>query len=567
MPLPVPLHAVLGGRYRLDAVLGRGGFGAVYQATQLDIGRSVAIKVLHAHESTPEALVRFEREARATGSLGHPHIVQVTDFQSNPVPFLVMELLPGKSLAEVLQVETRLAVPRAVRLMVQALAALAATHRIGVVHRDIKPANLMLVPTATGEENLKVLDFGVAKELAAGGTYATASGQVLGTLGYMAPEQALGTGVGPRTDVYSVATVLYRALSGDRPYGEARGADLVRLLVTNVPFAPLGRRAPHVPAALCQLVDRALATDPLLRPPSAEAFAAELAQSIGMPVPPWAQGAAPSQPRLAPMPPSSAPQLSMRPPAQLPLPPTQSQTLAAPTPARNGGLNPAILVGGAVLGTLLVVGLAAAGYVLYARHASQPAPVSSTSARPGPSAPDPAPSAAAAVASSDSALSPSLPADASTAPRAMPATSAAPARSAKAAPSASASSSAQPASSSAQPSGMSRSCLCRDTTGNAMCLFSKGLGCTCFSGGQFVCSAAIPGSGCIAVSARDQVPGGACGGRSKTGAPLQGSWICNACNPNIDIYGPGVHGAPCKGFHRNSGAPTPGKFDCKFSEN
>lgn len=308
--LPVPLGTVLGGRYRLDAVLGRGGFGAVYRATQLDLGRPVALKVLHAQAVLGDALMRFEREARATSSLGHPHIVQVTDFQAAPTPFLVMELLPGRSLAETLQLEGRLEAHRAVRVGLQMLSALAATHRVGIVHRDIKPANVMLVPSATGEDMVKVLDFGVAKDLnAPTGNVHTQSGQLLGTVGYMAPEQAMGHGVGPRTDVYSVGVVLYRALCGARPYGEATGADLVRLLLTGVPFAPLHSRAPALPPQLCTLIDRALATDPQQRPPSAEAFAAELAVCMGMPVPPWASGV--MAPPMFSMPPSRMPPSSI----------------------------------------------------------------------------------------------------------------------------------------------------------------------------------------------------------------------------------------------------------------
>jgi len=278
---------VLGDKYRLDGLLGAGGFGAVYQATQLDLGRQVAVKVLHGEGVSADTLSRFQREARATGSLGHPHIVQVTDFQRGPPAFLVMEYLRGLSLAQAMRGTPRFEPTRAIRIALQVLYALDATHRIGIVHRDIKPANLLLVETATDEDFVKVLDFGIAKDLSGSATLDTESGAVLGTLGYMAPEQALGLSVDERADIYALGGVLYRMLAGVTPTQAENVGELMRILAHGN-IVPLEQRAPGLSPVLCAAVTRALAHDPEARFRNAGAFAHELAAAVGLRAPAWA---------------------------------------------------------------------------------------------------------------------------------------------------------------------------------------------------------------------------------------------------------------------------------------
>ena len=192
---------LLGGRYRVVRRIGSGGMGAVYEAVQEGLGRRVALKVVHPHLATQaDLLERFRREAQAAAALGHPNIVQITDFSAEgETAFLVMEYLEGESLGEVLRRETTISEARIAFIARQVLAALGAAHRAGIVHRDVKPDNVFLTSIAGVGDVGKMLDFGVAKlvEPQAGGPL-TAVGEVLGTTSYMAPEQALGVPVDAR---------------------------------------------------------------------------------------------------------------------------------------------------------------------------------------------------------------------------------------------------------------------------------------------------------------------------------------------------------------------------------
>ncbi len=292
--LPVPVQTLLGDRYRLEKVLSSGGFGTVYEAVQVDLGRRVAVKVLReAARLAPDALARFEREAKATGSLGHTHIVQVTDFSAGPPPFLVMELLSGAPLATALADAERLPVGRALRIALQVLSALGAAHALGIVHRDIKPANLFLVSTATGEDLVKVLDFGIAKATLADDGARTESGVVLGTVRYMAPEQAIGAPVDARADLYAVGAVLYRMLSGANVVEARSVAELLHELARGP--IPLEQRMPELPGAIADVVMRALTPDPAGRFESAAAMALALSKAGDVSAPAWAERAAPNE--------------------------------------------------------------------------------------------------------------------------------------------------------------------------------------------------------------------------------------------------------------------------------
>ena len=268
---------LLGGRYRVGQMLGTGGMGAVYEGVQEDLARAVALKVLHPHLAGDEELRgRFRREARVVARLGHPNVVQISDFQVNDgePPFLVMELLHGESLRALLQRMTILPPERVAYIAVQALSALEAAHRANIVHRDVKPDNIFLERTSVQTDIVKVLDFGVAKLLGdeATGTKLTRQGLVVGTLSYMSPEQALGDPVDGRADLYSLAAVMYLALSGKKPFDGTTTAALLDAILNQRP-TPLVELRPEIGEGLSRIVERALAKRPSDRFASADEMA------------------------------------------------------------------------------------------------------------------------------------------------------------------------------------------------------------------------------------------------------------------------------------------------------
>jgi len=222
------------GRYRLDAILGRGGMGVVFAATHSKTGASVAIKLLHAHHVHRDAIVRrFVREARAAAQLEHPHVVRVLDVDDEREEgvYIVLERLRGHTLGEELGRERKLAAERAVRLLLPIADALDAAHAAGIVHRDLKPSNVFLA--RDGEVAVpKLLDFGVAKLLDSAEESDTMTGEALGTPAYMAPEQVRGdVDVGAGADVWAFGVVLHECLAGERPFGGAtRNATLAAVL-------------------------------------------------------------------------------------------------------------------------------------------------------------------------------------------------------------------------------------------------------------------------------------------------------------------------------------------------
>ncbi len=219
------LPALIGGRYRPVRLLGRGGMGSVYEAEHAHTGERVALKVIAAVLAGPEAIERFRREARAFSAIKSPHVARVIDAgtaaELDDAPFFAMELLAGEDLAARLAREGAQAPDDVAAWLAQAAKALARAHELGIVHRDLKPANLFLADV-DGERVIKVLDFGVAKMSDASAQ--TASGAILGTPRYMAPEQARGEGatVTPAADVWSLAMIAFVLLAG-RPYFQADG--------------------------------------------------------------------------------------------------------------------------------------------------------------------------------------------------------------------------------------------------------------------------------------------------------------------------------------------------------
>ncbi|MBS1153484.1 MAG: serine/threonine protein kinase, partial [Myxococcaceae bacterium] len=248
-------------RYRLDAVLGRGGMGEVYRATDLRSGTVVAVKVMRANDEDVErAASRFIREARQTAALSHPNIVRALDFgRVGGILYLVIEHLEGESLGRVLKRETRLSPERAVHIGVQLCAALEAVHVAGIVHRDVKPANAMRVPTRADPDFMKLIDFGIARGDSED-TQLTGTGMMVGTTEYAAPEQILGEPLDGRADQYALGVMLYRLLAGVAPF-EGPGASALVHQHLNVAPVPLTQRAPDagIPPALDAVVLRCLA--------------------------------------------------------------------------------------------------------------------------------------------------------------------------------------------------------------------------------------------------------------------------------------------------------------------
>ncbi|HKO90950.1 MAG TPA: serine/threonine-protein kinase, partial [Polyangiaceae bacterium] len=249
---------VLAGKYKVERVLGAGGWGVVLAARNLQLGQRVAIKLL-AQEKTPGTQARLLREARAVARIQSDHVVQVYDVgcTDSDTPYIVMEYLEGQDLAALLQRSSAVPVPLAIHWVLQACAGLAAAHRHGIVHRDLKPANLFLERRSDGSSRLKLLDFGIAKVPDATGL--TEAGGFMGSPAYMAPEQLLDArDVDGRTDVWGLGVVLYELLSKERPFAaEAPFALLTQ--VREQPHASLRSRSEDVPEALSQAVDRCLA--------------------------------------------------------------------------------------------------------------------------------------------------------------------------------------------------------------------------------------------------------------------------------------------------------------------
>jgi CheY-like chemotaxis protein/tRNA A-37 threonylcarbamoyl transferase component Bud32 len=262
---------VLPERYRLTRLIGEGGMSEVWQATQLRTGRRVAVKLLHASlNAKPEMRKRLLREARAASQIGHPGVVDVLDaFELvDGTPVLVMALLKGRTLAAHLARTGRLPLASAADLLLPVVSAVGTAHERGVIHRDLKPENVFLADEG-GCTVPKVLDFGLAKLVAsddAASAVLTATGMIVGTPGYMSPEQGAGEpGIDARADVWSMGAILYETLTGARAVrGDSVGERLKVLFTESI--APLRDRVPEVPEDIASLVDRMLEREKSRRP-------------------------------------------------------------------------------------------------------------------------------------------------------------------------------------------------------------------------------------------------------------------------------------------------------------
>ena len=290
------------GRYRIEAVLGRGAMGVIYRAHDPEIDRPVAIKLIRADllDGTDRAdyVARFRREAQAAGRCTHPNIVAIYDFAMHEGnPFLAMEFVEGVSLSQARERRTEFEPADAVFIVLQVLDALAAAHALGIVHRDIKPANILLVAGT----RVKVTDFGIARLDSA---ELTQDGSVVGTPSYMSPEQCRGLAVDARSDLFSTGAVLYELLCGERPFAGRTFAEVAQRLLHEDP-PDISERSVAVGPALKSVIDRALAKAPAARYASASDMAAGLrAAMTGGPavadrtivVPQLGSGAAPHSP-------------------------------------------------------------------------------------------------------------------------------------------------------------------------------------------------------------------------------------------------------------------------------
>ncbi len=265
----------IGGRYHIEELLGQGGMSAVYKATDPNLKRVVAVKMIHAHLSSDAGFVaRFEEEATAVAKLRHPNIVQVYDYDhDDQVYYMVLEFVPGETLQEHLkrlnESDRKLPIKEALKYAQDISNAADYAHHRGMIHRDIKPANVML--SVQGDAIL--MDFGIAKII--GGQRHTATGAVVGTAMYMSPEQIKGEQPDRRTDIYSLGVMLYEMVSGHPPY-EANSAMTLMMMHVNDPIPDVRQLNPEVPSDLVAVINKALAKNPGERYQTAAELSADL---------------------------------------------------------------------------------------------------------------------------------------------------------------------------------------------------------------------------------------------------------------------------------------------------
>ncbi len=362
---------LLGGRYELDQIIGRGGMAEVWRARDLRLIRDVAIKRLRIDlASDPTFQARFRREAQSAAGLNHPNIVAVYDTGEERdtksdvmVPYIVMELVEGVTLREVLRDGRKIVPNRALEFTAGVLDALSYSHRAGIIHRDIKPANVMLTPAGT----VKVMDFGIARAVADTSATMTQTAAVIGTAQYLSPEQARGEKVDQRSDLYSVGCLLYELLCSEPPFKGDSPVSVAYQHVRETPVPP-SQRDPEVTPAMDAIALKALAKSPADRYQDAREFREDILRALnGQPV--MAAFSSPTEMPTTVMP-SSARRAA----------PTTAMPAAADSPADtsvNGAVDTLededqqkkrkrLVVTLSVLAGLLVIALAATAYMVFA---------------------------------------------------------------------------------------------------------------------------------------------------------------------------------------------------------
>ncbi len=267
----------LGGRYRLEEQIGRGGMATVWRAFDTTLERTVAIKLMHRDVARDaDQLERFRREAKAIAKLSSPYVVGVIDVgEDDGTPFIVLEHIAGETLKERIKRSHRLDSAEAVAYAIEVARGLQAAHDRGIVHRDVKPQNVLLDLDGAA----RVTDFGIARSLTEEGL--TADGRVLGTTDYVSPEQALGHPVTPQSDLYSLGVVLFEMLTGDVPFhGETQVSVAMRHVREDLP--DVQQRRPEISSALAAIVDRATAKDLDVRYDSAGGLVADLEDALAI---------------------------------------------------------------------------------------------------------------------------------------------------------------------------------------------------------------------------------------------------------------------------------------------
>jgi serine/threonine-protein kinase len=287
------IDAVLDGRYRLRREIARGGQAVVFEAEHQVIGARVAVKTLiRAALDLPDTHARLIREARILGAVRHPNVVAIHDAGTCAAygPYLVLEMIEGRPLDGILLTRQRLPVGQAVAILVQLCDALTEVHRHSIVHRDVKPGNVLIASTPAGDR-VRLIDFGVTTEVADGNgsndqvRKLTKSGEILGTVEYMAPEQLMGTSVtDARSDVYAAGVVLYECLTGEVPYSGPPTVVMANMIGGTRP-GPLRAKRDDVPRSLEIVVFKALEIDPSKRYASCAEFARAMVASCGQAVP------------------------------------------------------------------------------------------------------------------------------------------------------------------------------------------------------------------------------------------------------------------------------------------
>ncbi|WP_188192839.1 Stk1 family PASTA domain-containing Ser/Thr kinase [Nonomuraea sp. SYSU D8015] len=316
---------LLDGRYRIESRIARGGMATVYLALDVRLDRTVALKVMHRSLAEDPAFVRrFIGEAKSVASLSHPNVVHVFDQGTdNDVVYLSMEYVPGRTLRDILRERGRLPAREALEILIPVLAALGAAHQAGMVHRDVKPENVLM----TDDGRVKVVDFGLARAIEA--TNQTRTGVMIGTIGYMAPEQVMTGAADVRSDVYAAGIMLFELVTGQQPYdGETPMSVAYRHVHDTVP-AP-SSLVPEVPPLVDTLVAHATAREPSDRPADATAMLVEAVDAHRMlprnTTPPMSR----SQPFTAPHGPLAAPHAPVQPDARTAVHAAPSVPQAAP---------------------------------------------------------------------------------------------------------------------------------------------------------------------------------------------------------------------------------------------